>query len=70
MREVAQLLGQQVENEHGGTPVVAAQRRNDDRLLACINTNEQASKEIIRKTSRLADRFGAATASGWRPSAT
>ena len=60
VREVAQLLGQQVENENGGTPAVPAQRRNDDRLLACINTNEQAAKEIIRKTSRLADRFGAA----------
>ena len=33
--------------------------RNDDRLLACINSNERAAKEIIRKTSRLADRMGA-----------
>jgi two-component system sensor histidine kinase KdpD len=39
---------------------VAPQRRNDDRLLACINSNNQAAKEIIRKTSRLADRFSAA----------
>jgi len=60
VREVAQLLGRQVETEAGGAPAVAAQRRNDDRLLACINTNAEAAKEIIRKTSRLADRFGAA----------
>jgi len=60
VREVAQLLGQQVETGAGGAPAVLAQRRNDDRLLACINTNEQAAKEIIRKTSRLADRFSAA----------
>ncbi|MFD1468042.1 sensor protein KdpD [Hymenobacter caeli] len=59
-REVAQLLGRQVENDAGGAPAVAAQRRNDDRLLACINTNDAAAKEIIRKTARLADRFGAA----------
>jgi two-component system sensor histidine kinase KdpD len=60
VREVAQLLGQQVETGAGGAPAVPAQRRNDDRLLACINTNHVAAKEIIRKTSRLADRFGAA----------
>jgi two-component system sensor histidine kinase KdpD len=60
VREVAQLLGRQVENETGGAPAVLPQRRNDDRLLACINSNEQAAKEIIRKASRLADRFGAA----------
>ncbi len=60
VREVAQLLGRQVENDSGGAPAVPAQRRNDDRLLACINTNSEAAKEIIRKTSRLADRFGAA----------
>jgi two-component system sensor histidine kinase KdpD len=60
VREVAQLLGRQVESEAGGAPAVLPQRRNDDRLLACINTNEQAAKEIIRKASRLADRFGAA----------
>ncbi|MDJ0366993.1 sensor protein KdpD [Hymenobacter sp. H14-R3] len=60
VREVAQLLGRQVENETGGASAVPAQRRNDDRLLACINSNAQAAKEIIRKASRLADRFGAA----------
>ncbi|HET9506242.1 MAG TPA: sensor protein KdpD [Hymenobacter sp.] len=60
VREVAQLLGRQVETGAGGAAAVAAQRRNDDRLLACINTNEVAAKEIIRKVSRLADRFGAA----------
>ncbi len=60
VREVAQLLGRQVENEAGGTPAIPAQRRNTDRLLACINSNERAAKEIIRKASRLADRFGAA----------
>jgi two-component system sensor histidine kinase KdpD len=60
VREVAQLLGHQVESEAGGAPAVLPQRRNDDRLLACINSNEQAAKEIIRKASRLADRFGAA----------
>ena len=60
VREVAQLLGRQVETGAGGAPAVLPARRNDDRLLACINTNELAAKEIIRKTSRLADRFGAA----------
>jgi len=60
VREVAQLLGRQVETDAGGTLAVAPQRRNDDRLLACINTNAEAAKEIIRKASRLADRFGAA----------
>ncbi|TPG67009.1 sensor protein KdpD [Hymenobacter nivis] len=60
VREVAQLLGRQVETEAGGAAPVAALRRNDDRLLACINSNAAAAKEIIRKTSRLADRFSAA----------
>jgi two-component system sensor histidine kinase KdpD len=60
VREVAQLLGHQVETGASGVEAVPAQRRNDDRLLACINTNDRAAKEIIRKTSRLADRFGAA----------
>jgi two-component system sensor histidine kinase KdpD len=60
VREVAQLLGRQVETGAGGAQAVPAQRRNDDRLLACINSNERAAKEIIRKTSRLADQLGAA----------
>ncbi len=60
VREVAQLLGRQVETDAGGALAVVPQRRNDDRLLACINSNAEAAKEIIRKTSRLADRFGAA----------
>ncbi|MFD1872935.1 sensor protein KdpD [Hymenobacter bucti] len=60
VREVAQLLGRQVETSAGGSEAVPAQRRNDDRLLACINANERAAKEIIRKTSRLADQLGAA----------
>ena len=59
VREVAQLLGRQVETGTGGAPAVQPARRNDDRLLACINSNDRAAKEIIRKTSRLADRFGA-----------
>ena len=59
VREVAQLLGRQIESEAGGAPAVAAARRNDDRLLACINSNDKAAKKIIRKTSRLADRFSA-----------
>ncbi|WP_310390887.1 sensor protein KdpD [Hymenobacter sp.] len=59
VREVAQLLGHQIESEAGGAPAVSAARRNDDRLLACINSNDKAAKEIIRKTSRLADRFAA-----------
>jgi two-component system sensor histidine kinase KdpD len=59
VREVAQLLGRQVESEAGGAPAIPAQRLNTDRLLACINSNERAAKEIIRKASRLADRFGA-----------
>ncbi|MEJ7666955.1 MAG: sensor protein KdpD [Hymenobacter sp.] len=60
VREVAQLLGRQVENDAGGAPAIATPRRNDDRLLACINSNAEAAKEIIRKASRLADRFSAA----------
>ena len=59
VREVAQLLGRQIESDGGGAPAVSAARRNDDRLLACINSNDKAAKEIIRKTSRLADRLGA-----------
>ena len=59
VREVAQLLGRQIESDGGGAPAVSAARRNDDRLLACINSNDKAAKEIIRKTSRLADRFAA-----------
>ncbi|WP_375437483.1 sensor protein KdpD [uncultured Hymenobacter sp.] len=60
LREVANQLGRQIETDAGGAPAVAAQRRNADRLLACINSNAQAAKEIIRKTSRLADRLGGA----------
>lgn len=60
VREVAQLLSHQVETDAGGALAVAPQRRNDDRLLACINANDRAAREIIRKTSRLADRFSAA----------
>jgi len=59
VREVAQLLGRQIESDGGGAPAVSAARRNDDRLLACINSNDKAAKEIIRKTSRLADRLAA-----------
>ena len=58
-REVAWLLGRQVESAAGGAPAVAPERRNADRILACINANARAAKEIIRKASRLADRFGA-----------
>ncbi|MBC7449447.1 MAG: sensor protein KdpD [Hymenobacteraceae bacterium] len=61
-REVAWLLGRQVETAAGGAPAVSAERRNADRLLACINANARAAKEIIRKTARLADRFAA---QGW-----
>ena len=61
VREVAQLLGQQVETEAGGADPVPAPRRNADRLLACINTNEPAAREIIRKASRLAQQLGMAT---------
>ena len=60
VREVAQLLGRQVETDAGGAPAVAAACRNDDRLLACINSNDKAARKIIRKASRLADRFSAA----------
>ncbi|WP_022825122.1 histidine kinase [Hymenobacter norwichensis] len=60
LREVANQLGRQIDTDAGGAPAVAPQRRNADRLLACINTNAQAAKEIIRKTSRLADRLGGA----------
>jgi two-component system, OmpR family, sensor histidine kinase KdpD len=58
LREVANQLGQQI--DRGQQAVVQPARRNQDRLLACINTNAPAAREIIRKTSRLADRFGAA----------
>ena len=60
VREVAQLLGRQVETDAGGAPAIDTPRRNDDRLLACINSNDEAAREIIRKASRLADRFSAA----------
>ncbi|WP_375419419.1 sensor protein KdpD [uncultured Hymenobacter sp.] len=60
LREVTRALGYQIESDAGGAPAVAPQRRNADRLLACINSNDKAAKEIIRKTSRLADRFSAA----------
>lgn len=60
LREVANQLGRQIDTDAGGAPAVAPQRRNADRLLACINSNAQAAKEIIRKTSRLADRLGGA----------
>lgn len=60
LREVANQLGRQIETDAAGAPAVAPQRRNADRLLACINTNARAAKEIIRKTSRLADRLGGA----------
>lgn len=60
VREVALLLGRQIENDAGGAAAVAPERRNTDRLLACINANAPAAREIIRKTSRLADRFSAA----------
>ncbi|MBO0358452.1 sensor protein KdpD [Hymenobacter sp. BT186] len=60
LREVANQLGRQIETDAGGASAVAPQRRNADRLLACINTNARAAKEIIRKTSRLADRLGGA----------
>ncbi|OON70909.1 histidine kinase [Hymenobacter sp. CRA2] len=58
LREVANQLGQQI--DRGQQAVVAPDRRNQDRLLACINTNAPAAREIIRKTLRLADRLGAA----------
>ncbi|NVO86441.1 sensor protein KdpD [Hymenobacter terrestris] len=61
VREVAQLLGQQVESEAGGAAPVPAPRRNADRLLACINTNELAARQIIRKASRLAQQLGITT---------
>ncbi|TGE29184.1 sensor protein KdpD [Hymenobacter metallicola] len=60
LREVANLLGRQIEGDAGTAPGVAPQRRNADRLLACINSNAPAAREIIRKTSRLADRLGGA----------
>ncbi|MDF7814351.1 sensor protein KdpD [Hymenobacter sp. YC55] len=60
LREVANQLGRQIETDAAGATAVAPQRRNADRLLACINTNARAAKEIIRKTSRLADRLGGA----------
>ncbi|WP_299761915.1 universal stress protein [uncultured Pontibacter sp.] len=54
LREVSNHLMQRIDLE-----VEAASRKNLDKLVACINTNEKAAKEIIRKTSRLADRFRA-----------
>lgn len=49
-----------MESDAGGAPAVPPERRNADRLLVCINANAPAAREIIRKTARLADRFGAA----------
>ncbi|TGD83083.1 sensor protein KdpD [Hymenobacter wooponensis] len=60
VREVSLLLGHQIESDAGGAAPVAPERRTTDRLLACINSNAAAAKEIIRKTSRLADRLSAA----------
>ncbi|MBC6990264.1 sensor protein KdpD [Hymenobacter sp. BT491] len=59
VQEVSLLLGRQIENAPHGA-AVAPEHRNTDRLLACINSNALAAKEIIRKTSRLADRLSAA----------
>lgn len=60
VREVSLLLGHQIELAAGSTDASTPERRNTDRLLACINSNAAAAKEIIRKTSRLADRLSAA----------
>lgn len=60
LREVTQALSRQIETDAGGAPAVAPGRRNADRLLACINSHDEAAKEIIRKASRLASRFSAA----------
>ncbi|MEJ8800703.1 universal stress protein [Pontibacter sp. H249] len=54
LREVSNHLMQRIDSE-----VETASRKNLDKLVACINTNEKAAKEIIRKSSRLADRFRA-----------
>ncbi|RSK32483.1 universal stress protein [Hymenobacter metallilatus] len=62
VRETANLISRQIETDGGGAAPVAPERRNQDRLLACINANAPAAREIIRKTSRLADRLSAA---GW-----
>ncbi|MCA8831504.1 sensor protein KdpD [Hymenobacter pini] len=61
VRETANLLSRQLETDGGGAVPIAPERRNQDRLLACINANAPAAKEIIRKTSRLADRLSAAS---------
>ncbi|WBO84170.1 sensor protein KdpD [Hymenobacter yonginensis] len=61
VRETANLISRQIETDGGGAAPVAPERRNQDRLLACINANAPAAKEIIRKTSRLADRLSAAS---------
>ncbi|MDU0370539.1 sensor protein KdpD [Hymenobacter endophyticus] len=62
VRETANLISRQIETDGGGAAPVTPERRNQDRLLACINANAPAAREIIRKTSRLADRLSAA---GW-----
>ncbi|ARS37800.1 universal stress protein [Pontibacter actiniarum] len=54
LREVSNHLMQRIDLE-----VAMASRKNLDKLVACINTNEKAAKEIIRKASRMADRFRA-----------
>ena len=54
LREVANQLERKIE-----TTSIEPARRNTDRLLACIGTNAKGGREIIRKTSRLADRFSA-----------
>ncbi|RYU76459.1 universal stress protein [Hymenobacter persicinus] len=60
LREVANLLGRQIEQQAADRPAWAPERRNADCLLACINANAPAAREIIRKASRLADRLGGA----------
>jgi len=61
VRETANLISHQIGTDGGGAAPVAPERRNQDRLLACINANAPAAREIIRKTSRLADRLSAAS---------
>lgn len=54
LREVANQLERKIETTH-----IEPKRRNTDKLLACIGTNAKGAREIIRKTSRLADRLKA-----------
>jgi len=54
LREVANQVERQIDTE-----VTAAEHKSNDRLLCCINLNDESAKKAIRKSARLANRFDA-----------